>query len=152
MLYSKSKNGFFDPEIHGDSIPSDIVEVTDKSYWAIVDELTKGKVLQSDKNGYPVAVERPAVELSVNDKISSYERAAQKNLDLVAQSWGYDSLIAASSYANSTNSQYKAEAEALIEWRDRYWEKAYKMETGKLPDTAEKFVGSLPAAPSKPVI
>ena len=84
--------------------------------------------------------------------IVGYETAAQAKLDLVAQSWGYDSLITAASYANSTNAQFKAEAEALIAWRDSYWTEAYTVEAGTLPATAEAFVALLPVAPIKPVI
>ena len=84
--------------------------------------------------------------------IRLYEQAAKLNLDLLAQSWGYDSFISAVSYVNSTNAQFKAEAEALIEWRDSYWTQAYTIEKENLPTTAEAFVAMLPAAPIKPVV
>jgi len=82
--------------------------------------------------------------------ISTYEGAAKINLDTVAQSWGYDSIMTAISYVSSTNAQYKAEAEALNAWRDSYWAEAYTIEQGTLPDTAEAFVAMLPAAPTRP--
>ena len=61
-------------------------------------------------------------------------------------------MTVAVSYAASTNSQFKAEAEALIAWRDTYWTQAYTIEAGTLPATAEAFVALLPEAHSKPVI
>lgn len=82
--------------------------------------------------------------------IVKYELIAQENLDAIAQSWGYSSIVSAASYANSTNAQFKAEAEALIAWRDTYWTQAYTIEAGTLPATAEAFVAELPAAPIKP--
>ena len=81
-----------------------------------------------------------------------YELAAQANLDLVAKSWGYSSLVSAASYANSTNAQFEADAKALISWRDNYWTEAYTIEAGTLPANAEDFVAMLPVAPTKPVI
>ena len=84
--------------------------------------------------------------------ISQFETAAQKNLDLFANSWGYDSLAIAASYANSTNPQFKAEAEALIAWRDNYWTEAYTIEIGALPNTVEGFLAMLPTAPTKPIL
>src|SRR5690242_8980331 len=53
--------------------------------------------------------------------IAQGELALQNALDAVAQSWGYDNLISAASYANSTVPQFKAEAEVLISWRDQTW-------------------------------
>jgi hypothetical protein len=84
--------------------------------------------------------------------IRLYEQAAKLNLELLAQSWGYDSFISAVSYVNSTNAQFKADAEALIKWRDDCWSKAYTIEAGTLPATADAFVALLPAAPIKPVV
>jgi hypothetical protein len=89
---------------------------------------------------------------SKNQIIAQYEFAAQINLDKVAQSWGYDSLVSAASYSGSSNPQFKAEAEALINWRDNYWSEAYTIETGTLPATADAFLALLPKAPIKPVI
>lgn len=84
--------------------------------------------------------------------IRLYEQAAKLNLDSLAQSWGYDSLVSAASYVNSTNSQFKADAEALIAWRDAYWAKAYTIESEALPATVDAFIALLPAAPIKPIV
>ena len=147
LFFSKSTNGFYDDLIHK-AIPDDAVKITEDQRSALLDAQSNGKIIQTDKKGSPVAVDRPAF---TNDElIALYEKAAQSNLDTVARSWGYDSLVSAASYVNSTNPQFKTEAEALIEWRDTYWAEAYTIETGTLPTTAEAFVAALPAAPTKP--
>ena len=150
MLYSQLKNSFFHPDTAKDLLPSDVVEVADDKCESIIQALGTGKVLKADKNGKPIAANPDP--LPKEQLIELYESVAQKNLDSVARAWGYSSLVAAASYATSTNAQYKADAQALIEWRDKYWDKAYTIEAGTLPATAEKFVALLPDAPSKPVI
>ena len=84
--------------------------------------------------------------------IASYEMAAQNILESVAVTWGYSSMLAAVSYVSSTNAHYKADAEALVAWRDSYWAEVYTLESGGLPDTVEDFLALLPESPSKPVI
>ena len=78
------------------------------------------------------------------------EAATQKNLDSVAKSWGYDSLISAASYSSSTNPKFKAESDALVAWRDATWSKVYEIESGKMPKTVNDFLARLPAAPTQP--
>ena len=125
------------------------------------------------KNVYGYDETDPAEQLLIKDAISNkweditkswppaptkeqivftYEIAARQNLDSVAISWGYDSLLSAASYLGSTNAQYASDAKALVAWRDSYWEAAYTIEQGTLPDTAEAFVAMLPAAPTKPTV
>jgi len=84
--------------------------------------------------------------------IFEYEFFASRHLDSVALFWGYESFLGAISYANSTNTQWRLEAEALLAWRDTYWAEAYTIEQGELPATAEEFVAMLPAAPEKPLV
>jgi hypothetical protein len=77
-------------------------------------------------------------------------------LDAGAQAWGYDSIVSAASYATSTNAQFKAEAAALIAWRDAVWAWAVTEEaaivggTQQLPATPAAFVALMPAAPARP--
>ena len=148
MFYSKSKNSFYTSEVHGDNMPPDVIEITYEQWQALLDAQSKGQIIQADANGNPEAVSPPAPTQA--QIIASYESAAQNNLDTIAQSWGYNSIVSAISYLNSTNAQYKAEATALNEWRDAYWAEAYILEAETLPSTAAEFVAALPAAPSKP--
>lgn len=149
IYYAKSTNGFYDSYINI-KIPKDAIKITDEIYKNLIMAQSKGQIIQSDINGNPELINYPA--LNQNQIIANYEFAAQENLDAVAKSWGYDSLVSAVSYANSTNPQFKAEAEALIEWRDKLWAEAYTIEAGTLPVTADAFLAMLPAAPTKPVI
>jgi hypothetical protein len=61
FYYSKSKPGFYCLEIHEDAMPEDAVPITDEKHRALLSELSKGKMLQSDKRGDPIAVDRPPI-------------------------------------------------------------------------------------------
>lgn len=62
MFYSKSTNGFYSPEINGENIPSDAVNIADEYYFALQEGQSSGKVITSDGEGYPV-LESPAEEV-----------------------------------------------------------------------------------------
>lgn len=59
MFYSKTTGGFYSEEIHGDKIPKDAVEISDDEHARLLNEHANGKIIQSDENGTPVAVNRP---------------------------------------------------------------------------------------------
>jgi hypothetical protein len=59
MFYSKSTNGFYTPEIHGENIPTDSVAITDEQYLALLNGQTEGKQIKGDDNGNPILVEPP---------------------------------------------------------------------------------------------
>ena len=150
VFYSKTTNGFYDPEIHGDKMPVDVVSITGEYHIELLTEQSNGKLVQSDEKGYPVAIDRPKPS---NEKLMSlYKKAASANLDDVAKNWGYDSIVSAVSYINSSNAQFKADAEILSNWRDRVWEKIFDVQSDKIPSSVECFMALLPEAPSKPSI
>jgi len=62
MQYSPSKRGFFDPRLHGSNIPADAVEISSEEHRTLLVAQGKGKVIQPDSNGRPVAVDPPAPE------------------------------------------------------------------------------------------
>jgi hypothetical protein len=62
MFYSKLTNGFYTPEIHGENIPGDAVEVTDAQYQALFEGQGAGKQIQGDENGHPILVDAPLPE------------------------------------------------------------------------------------------
>lgn len=101
-----------------------------------------------------VSAPTPAAQLAAAKTV--YENAAQALLDATAQSWSYDSIISAASYANSGVPQFKAEALALIGWRDAVWQAAYALEaavvkgTQALPASTTAFLALLPSAPARP--
>ena len=59
MHYSPSHNGFYLPEIHGDVIPSDAVEITADEHSALLEGQSQGKIISADKNGKPVLQDPP---------------------------------------------------------------------------------------------
>ena len=56
MLYSKTTGGFYDPEIHGESVPSDCVEISKEAHAELLAAQSAGKVIVADKKGMPKAV------------------------------------------------------------------------------------------------
>jgi hypothetical protein len=81
--------------------------------------------------------------------------AIQEVLDSVARAWGYDSLLSAASYLNSTVVQFKADALALTSWRDASWQWAYAEQAGigagtqTSPKTLTAFITDMPTAPTR---
>ena len=59
--YSKTTTGFYKPEIHGNSIPTDAVEISDESYRSLFTQQAEGKQIVSDADGYPIAITRPII-------------------------------------------------------------------------------------------
>ena len=51
--YSASTGGFYATEIHGDSIPADAKEITNKRHAELLEGQSLGKVITADKDGYP---------------------------------------------------------------------------------------------------
>jgi len=63
MRYSKSTGGFYDTAIHGENIPSDVVEITAAEHSALLEAQSQGKRIEADVNGFPVAVDMPPPSL-----------------------------------------------------------------------------------------
>lgn len=53
MYYSNSTQGFYNLELHGNKMPSDVVEIPHESYLSLLHGQSTGKVITSDTNGYP---------------------------------------------------------------------------------------------------
>lgn len=95
--------------------------------------------------------------LDLEDSLKNLEIQIQNKLDFFAKSWGYDSLISAASYSGSSNQKFKAEASALIGWRDRVWEWAnfslaqIKNGSAQIPSDLKSAVDLMPPPPERPV-
>lgn len=59
MLFSKSTDGFYATEIHGDNIPSDAISITDEEYAALMQAQSEGKQITTDESGRPIAIDPP---------------------------------------------------------------------------------------------
>lgn len=74
----------------------------------------------------------------------------QRWLDATAQQNGYDGVVSCASYAASTVPQFKADALAIVAWRDAVWQSAYAWKDslgGQLPanpPTIEQIIAQLP--------
>lgn len=149
MLYSKSTNGFYDSAIHGKNIPLDAVEITSETWQMLLSDQSKGKIIQADGNGFPISIDRPV--LTVEQTIGAISSSIKLSIDAVAKKWGYDNIVSAASYANSSNKQYSADAAALISWRDAVWVWATQLfpsvVAGQSPD---EFMKNMPAQPAQP--
>jgi len=87
--------------------------------------------------------------------VGDYTQAVQAHLDRVAQSWGYDSIYTAATYADEPAVRvFSDEGKALRAWRSRVWAAARQtladVQAGKTPlPTVAELIASLPAAPSR---
>lgn len=59
MFYSASRNAFFDPAIHGSSIPSDAVEISAETHSDLMAAQALGQTIRPGDGGHPVAVDPP---------------------------------------------------------------------------------------------
>jgi hypothetical protein len=59
IFYSQSTKGFYNTEIHGNSIPGDCVTVTEAEYKRLFDGVAQGKFIVPDSDGNPIIVDPP---------------------------------------------------------------------------------------------
>ena len=101
------------------------------------------------------AAQIAAINAPKPPSVADFESAVQLHLDQFANTWQYESILSAASYANSTNTQFKNEALALIAWRDAVWTSCYSTMaavqggTQAMP-TIAGLLASLPSAPARP--
>lgn len=77
MKFAASTGGFYSPDIHGDAIPSDAVDITDTLYAQILDGQAAGKQVVAGKGGKP-ALADPI--LSDADLLAACKRTARARL------------------------------------------------------------------------
>ena len=135
--YKDSKNNlhFLDDAEFVYLLPADCVPITDEE---------------------AAALQAPAAPTQ-EQIVATYEASVQVELDTFAESWQYESILSAASYANSTVPQYRKEATALIAWRDQVWLACYATLAAVIsgsqpaPASTTAFIASLPVAPARPV-
>lgn len=94
------------------------------------------------------------IEENANNRINSlkneYLNAIQSHMDTTARTRGYDNIMSACSYFNSTVSKFKAEGRAATIWRDQVWAYCYaqleSMQDGvrPIPANIQSFIDELP--------
>ena len=75
MFFSKSTKGFYHPEIHGDKMPADVVELTQEQYQALIDGQSAGKTIECGDDGKPF-LKDPVIHVAT--KAENLARAQEK--------------------------------------------------------------------------
>jgi len=76
MFYSKSQNAFYNQEINGDSMPDDVIEISDEKYYALLNAQSNGKTIKPDANGNPIATD--STDVPTDDQIATMRELAYR--------------------------------------------------------------------------
>lgn len=63
MRYSATTGGFYPENRNYQNLPNDLVTITDESHALLIEAQGQGKIIQPDAQGYPQAVDPPAMSL-----------------------------------------------------------------------------------------
>ena len=152
MFYSASTNGFYAPEIHGDNIPADAVEITEAEHAALLEGQSNGKRIVADESGRPILQDPPPP--TPEQIMQRLEARVQLWLDEQARALGYDDIKSAVSYAEEPAvPQFQREGQALRRLRSLAWARFYevrdKVKAGQLPiPTEEELIAEMEALKS----
>lgn len=126
MFYSKSTGGFYTPEIHGDNIPADAVEITEAEHAALIEGQGKGKRIVADESGRPILQDPPPP--TAEQIMARLKARVQLWLDEQARALGYDDIRSAVTYAEeSAVPQFQQEGRALRRLRSLAWARYYEI-------------------------
>lgn len=106
MFYSAQTGGFYDREIHGDTIPTDAIEITTAEHATLLTGQSAGQRIEADEHGRPVLRDAPALD---NDALADAARARRDEL-LTATEWivwrhrdeidaGHEAALSAADYS-----------------------------------------------------
>lgn len=132
-------------------VPQVFVSNQDKSESMFIDEGSKipeGFALTDYNTFVP--------KVNPQELVSTLLVEIQKTLDQYAQSWGYDDIKSAVTYADEPAvPKFQNEGRLLRAWRSLVWEQAAEIlahvESGQSPiPTKEEVLNSLPSAPVRP--
>lgn len=125
MFYSASTGGFYDPEIHGGSIPADAVEITADDHATLMEGQSSGLCIMPNSDGFPELADRPP--LTGEELKADFVAKIQARLDGFARTRGYDSILSACTYATSSVPKFQVEGQYCVEARDATWTAAYQL-------------------------
>ncbi len=157
--FSKKFCSFYtDAQIPLASMPKDVIIITAQTYNAMQAAMKNGMIIKADANGQPVAVAPPVVPPPPLT-VAKLGVELQKNVDALAQSWGYDNANAAATYLHSNIAQFAVEAQAIMTYRDQAWNNATilfnRIQAGTSPmpaSVAAFFAIVLPPVPARPTV
>lgn len=72
-----------------------------------------------------IDVARPGAEMAIAKML--LEQAVQSHLDASARVKGYNSILSACTYDNSSNAVFRAEGMKAVAWRDAVWTYCYEV-------------------------
>lgn len=117
-----------------------------------------GKEIEPDENGRKrfqiCEMPQPTPEEIEAQLQKQMTDAVQYALDAFAKTRGYDGIMSACSYSNSTDAQFKLEADYCIQLRDTTWRMGYailaevKADNRPVP-TVEELIAELPVGSAK---
>ncbi|RRW28845.1 hypothetical protein [Ectopseudomonas oleovorans] len=76
MFYAKSTGGFYDPEIHGNNMPADVVEITVEQHAALLEGQSHGMRITCGEDGYPLLAELPPIPVTAAGLCAQIDTAA----------------------------------------------------------------------------
>lgn len=125
LFYSKSTGGFYAPEIHGDKMPGDVVDVPDEQYQLLMAGQAKGGRIVGGPDGTPMLM---PLTPTVEDVAASIAADVQLHLDSAAREAGYDDIRSAVSYADEPAvPAFQADGRAFREWRSLVWARCFAL-------------------------
>lgn len=128
--------GAFRSKITDRSLPEKLTaEVVESVGFAMVSTTpakpgeTTYKVVQVDgvwkQVWYAETVSADNVKSALKEAI---RRQIQSHLDATAKELGYDNIVSAASYKDSTDPNFRQDAEKLISMRDKYWRATFSVQ------------------------
>lgn len=87
MHYSKSTGGFYTKDIHGDSMPTGAIEISDEEHAALMNGQSLGKVIDADPEGVPFL--RDPTPLTIEQIQSNQKESIKAERDRRTQHGGY---------------------------------------------------------------
>ena len=128
-------------------IRADIQQVTDEegTRWTAEEVYFRTRQTQSE-----VVANAAAIFFQKSGIAEKLTAVVQEYMDKKAKERNYDNIASACSYANSTDTTFRAEGLACVAWRDACWRKCYEIQaaviagTRSIP-TAEELITELPA-------
>lgn len=74
MFYSPSTKGFYDKDIHGENMPSDVLEITFEKYRELLDGQNNGKVIVATNEGTLALQDPPELNKEEKENLANSQR------------------------------------------------------------------------------